>query len=200
MIMNFWDERYKDEVYVYGLEPNDFFAEQLKLLKPGTLILPCEGEGRNAVYAASLAWNVNAYDSSVEGKNKALKLANQRNTTINYDVIDATLIEFEPNSADCIAFIYAHFPQNIRAELHKKALTWLKPGGTLMLEAFNPKQLGKSSGGPKDLSMLYDLEMMVDDFKDLEKLVIETKSLNLSEGKFHEGEAEIIRVVGVKSM
>ncbi len=60
--------------------------------------------------------------------------------------------------------------------------------------------MGKSFGGPKDLSMLYDLEMMEDDFKDLEKLVIETKSLNHSEGKFNEGEAEVIRVVGVKSM
>ena len=197
--MNFWDERYKEEEYVYGIEPNAFFAEKIKQIKPGTIILPCEGEGRNAVFAASLGWKVNAYDSSIEGKNKALKLASERDVNFNYEVNDATLVEFEPNSADCVAFIYAHFPENIRKELHKKALSWLKPGGTLILEAFNPRQLGKSSGGPKDLSMLYEVEMMEDDFSELERLFVHSKTITLNEGKFHEGEAEIIRVVGVKS-
>ena len=197
--MNFWDERYKEEGYVYGTEPNAFFAEKLKQMETGTIILPCEGEGRNAVFAASLGWKVNAYDSSIEGKNKAFKLAIERDVNFNYDVIDATKVEFEPNSADCVAFIYAHFPENIRKELHKKALSWLKPGGTLILEAFNPRQLGKSSGGPKDKTMLYEVEMMEDDFSELERLFVHSKTINLNEGKLHEGEAEIIRVVGVKS-
>ena len=63
----YWNQRYSNAKYVYGEEPNQFFATQLSALKAGSLILPCEGEGRNAVYAASLGWTVDAFDGSLEG-------------------------------------------------------------------------------------------------------------------------------------
>lgn len=55
---NTWNERYSEKEYVYGEDPNVFFAQKLGRLSPGIIILPYEGEGRNAVYAASQAWNV----------------------------------------------------------------------------------------------------------------------------------------------
>jgi hypothetical protein len=55
---NIWNERYSQEEYVYGEEPNVFIAEQLNKLQNGIIILPCEGEGRNAVHAASQGWIV----------------------------------------------------------------------------------------------------------------------------------------------
>jgi hypothetical protein len=64
---NTWNERYSKTEYVYGEIPNVFFAAQLGTLQPGNIILPCEGEGRNAVYAASQGWNVEAFDSSEAG-------------------------------------------------------------------------------------------------------------------------------------
>lgn len=51
----FWDARYAQETYVYGKEPNNYFKRTLNSLKPGKILLAAEGEGRNAVYAASLA-------------------------------------------------------------------------------------------------------------------------------------------------
>lgn len=50
---NQWDERFGNTEYVYGKDPNAFFAEQLESLMIGNILFPCEGEGRNAVYAAS---------------------------------------------------------------------------------------------------------------------------------------------------
>jgi hypothetical protein len=38
---------------MYGTTPNEFFKQQLDLLEPGNILLPADGEGRNAVYAAS---------------------------------------------------------------------------------------------------------------------------------------------------
>jgi hypothetical protein len=64
--MNQWDERFSGEEYVYGIQPNAFLEEQLPLLEPGTILFACEGEGRNAVFAASLGWNVSAFDGSIE--------------------------------------------------------------------------------------------------------------------------------------
>jgi ubiquinone/menaquinone biosynthesis C-methylase UbiE len=198
LMKNFWNERYSEKEYIYGEEPNIFFAEQLKNIKPGKIILPCEGEGRNAVYAASCGWEVNAFDSSEAGKTKALQLAAVKGVSINYTVDDATTITYAANSVDVVAFIYAHFPSNIRKQIHQKAITWLKPGGKLILEAFNPQQLQNNSGGPKELSMLYTEDMMKEDFASLNIELIENLTTELSEGKYHEGKASIIRVVGIK--
>lgn len=48
-----WDKRYGNTEYAYGEEPNAFFKKTLdKLDLKGSILLPAEGEGRNAVYAA----------------------------------------------------------------------------------------------------------------------------------------------------
>jgi SAM-dependent methyltransferase len=195
---NFWNERYAIGEYVYGEAPNDFFAEQLQLMSPGKLLLPCEGEGRNGVFAASLGWEVHAFDSSSVGKEKALALAKRKGVEFQYEVMDAMDAEFEENSLDAVAFVYAHFPLSIRPVLHRRAVSWLKPGGRLILEAFNPLQLGNNSGGPKELPMLYTTALIQDDFHELETLINESKSIYLSEGKYHEGKADVVRYVGQK--
>jgi hypothetical protein len=47
-----WDERYQKIALVYGAEPNEFLKDSLQALVPGKILLPGEGEGRNAVFAA----------------------------------------------------------------------------------------------------------------------------------------------------
>jgi SAM-dependent methyltransferase len=195
---NFWDERYGMEEFVYGEQPNEFFKQQLSKLNAGKIILPCDGEGRNGVHAAVCGWNVLAFDSSVAGRAKAMRLAISKNVVIDYEIGDATQIEFSENSVDVVAFIYAHFPPTIRQQIHRKAIAWLKPGGRIIIEAFNPKQLALNSGGPKEISLLYTENILQDDFKDLEIEVLESCTTELNEGKFHEGLAQVIRFVGIK--
>lgn len=60
---------------MYMENPNAFFAEQLESLTIGNILFPCEGEGRNAVYASSKGWNTVAFDGSFQGKEKAEKLS-----------------------------------------------------------------------------------------------------------------------------
>ncbi len=195
---NFWNERYNREEFVYGEQPNEFFKEQLSTLIPGKIILPCDGEGRNGVHAAICGWEVLSFDSSDAGKTKAMRLANSKNVVLKYEIGDATEVEYTENSVDVVAFIYAHFTPTIRQKIHHKAISWLKPGGRIILEAFNPKQLALNSGGPKDIALLYTESILHDDFKDLEIGELKTCITELKEGKFHEGHAEVIRFVGIK--
>lgn len=198
MTTSFWNERYGQQEFVYGTEPNAFLKEQLAKLKAGKILFPCEGEGRNAVFAAQQGWKVNAFDQSEEGFKKAQQLAQQNNVEVVYQVADALAIEYPKESFDVIALIYAHFPSTIRQEVHQKMVSWLKPGGYIILEAFNPAQLKNSSGGPKDVSMLLTLEILEENFKGLtiEELFYET--IILHEGKCHQGKAEVVRFVGRK--
>ena len=193
--MNTWDQRYGELGYVYGEAPNVFFANTIEKFSPGKVLLPCEGEGRNGVFAALLGWEVKAFDSSIIGKNKAMKLADKKGVKLEYLVKDATEVLYENEYFDVIGLIYAHFPPNIRFAIHQRILKFLKPGGTIILEAFNPLQLKNTSGGPKDIAMLYSVDILKKDFEGLHFKTLETTKVNLEEGKLHEGEAEVIRMV-----
>lgn len=75
----FWDQRYRENASVYGLEPNPFFKAFIDKHKSGRLLLPAEGEGRNAIYAAAKGWQVDAFDFSEVSRDKALRPgSNQR--------------------------------------------------------------------------------------------------------------------------
>ena len=195
---DFWEERYSSPLFVYGESPNDFLAESLHKLTPGIIILPCDGEGRNSVFAAKTGWNTYAFDISEAGKTKALQLANKVGVEVDFQVADALLITYPENTADAVALIYAHLPVLIRQALHKKVISWLKPGGKLILEAFNPLQLNNESGGPKNIDMLYTKDMLNADFSKLRIDYIEDVEIELCEGDFHNGKANVIRLIATK--
>ena len=43
-LKSFWDTRYDTDSFVYGREPNGFFADSINELAPGRALLPGEGE------------------------------------------------------------------------------------------------------------------------------------------------------------
>lgn len=193
----FWDERYGKDEFAYGTAPNDFFKEWIDTQKPGTILFPCEGEGRNAVYAATKGWNVFAFDYSEKGKEKAELLANSLKTNIQYEISDALYFKSE-HKFDAIVFVFAHFPESTRQNIHKRVVSMLKPGGTLVLEAFNTKQLENESGGPKNAELLYSTKILKDDFSEMEIHLLEHKEIQLYEGRFHDGKADVVRLIAKK--
>jgi SAM-dependent methyltransferase len=194
----FWDERYSSIEFVYGTEPNNFFKDELDKLKTGNILLLGEGEGRNAVYAAVKGWNVDAVDFSIIAKEKALKLAEEKSVRINYEIAD--LSEYKPisNYYDSAAIIFLHLNPKIRIDVHSKVADSLKPGGTLILEVYEKEQLGKDSGGPQNIDMLYSNEELKNDFNNMKIIGLEKKIINLNESKQHEGEAVVLRLIALK--
>lgn len=195
---SFWNERYAAEAFIYGTAPNEYFKTVLDTLPPGKLLLPGEGEGRNAVYAAAQSWVVDAYDMSEAGKEKCNQLAAIKGVTINYQIADALNFEYGKEQYDVIALIYAHFPPSIRAAVHQKCIQALKKGGIIIMEAFNPLQLNNTSGGPKDMSMLYTEEILQEDFSTVAIEYIESLQVNLNEGDFHKGIGDVVRLIAKK--
>ncbi len=177
-MQNQWNERYARQEYIYGTEPNSFLKEKLSELKPGRILLPAEGEGRNAVYAATLGWQAEAFDQSEEAKRKALKLAEHNNVQIVYSIQSLDDWNPEPDQYDCI-----------------KAL---KPGGIIILEAFTVNQLSRSTGGPKAPELLFTSDQIKSDFGSLsEPQILEIQAI-LDEGPLHQGVADVVRLTGYK--
>ncbi len=189
-----WDQRYSSEEFIYGIQANEFFKEQLNNLTEGEILLAGEGEGRNAVYAALQGFGVTAFDYSEQGKLKARKLANKHKVEIDYYVASAEEFTIE-KKFDLIAIVYMHLPPSIRALAHKNLVKYLKPGGMIVIEVFSKKQVENTSGGPKSLDLLYSVEELKSDFEGLKIELLEQKEIELSEGPLHQGRANVIRAV-----
>ena len=198
-----WDERYSNEDFAYGKEPNKFLKEQLDKLKVGTILFPAEGEGRNAVYAAKLGWNVFAFDISSEGKKKALQLSESQNVVIDYQVGELETLNYKADQFDAIALIYAHFPAAVKSHNHIILDKFLRKRGIIIFEAFSKKHLDyvlkdEKIGGPKDIESLFSIEEIQSDFPDYDFEELTEIEIELNEGLFHNGKGSVIRFIGRK--
>ncbi|EZH74630.1 methyltransferase [Aquimarina atlantica] len=198
-----WDNRYKDQEFAYGKEPNVFFKEWLQKFEPGSILMPADGEGRNGVFAAKLGWKVTSFDLSIEGQSKAIQLAKENHVILDYVVGNLEQLKFQRETFDTIGLIYAHFSAEKKSAFHKKLNDYLKEGGIIILEAFSKnhiplRKLNPKVGGPNDIDMLYSKEEIIADFKNYEIIVLKEEEILLNEGKYHIGKGSVIRFVARK--
>jgi len=198
-VKQFWNERYQQSEYVYGENPNGFFREKLLKLLPGSILLPGEGEGRNAVWAARQGWKVATIDYSEAARSKALALAERHGgVAIDYHLDDIDSFPYPKDHFDAAALIFIHHSPEMRLITHRKIMDALKPGGYIIVEAFTPEQLNYNSGGPKNPEMLYTAEILCSDFASLNILFVDVAIHTLDEGKHHSGPASTVRLFAQK--
>jgi cyclopropane fatty-acyl-phospholipid synthase-like methyltransferase len=195
--MSMWDERYAAKDLVYGAEPNRWLVEQAGKIRPGGRVLSIgEGEGRNGVWLAAQGFQLHAVDGSRVGLEKARRLAAARGVTISTSVEDLATFRPAPASYDAVVAIFVHLPPAVRTAAHAAAEAALVSGGVLVIEAFTPRQLGFTSGGPKQKDMLYGAALLRADFPGIAWEVLEEVDVVLDEGAFHQGPAAVVRGVG----
>lgn len=203
--MNFWDQQFSAPDFKYGTQANAFLREQAHRLPPhADVLLPGDGEGRNSVWLAQQGHRVTAMDSSAVGLQKAQALAARQGVTLQTLLADLEHWQPEPASVDALVLTYVHLPAFLRAKAHQSLLQALRPGGWLILEAFHPRQLGFTSGGPKQEAMLYTLEMVRADLADhlqpaspkaLKEVLAWEGEVQLDEGSGHQGPAFVTRYI-----
>ncbi len=194
----FWNERYANKEYAYGVKPNEFYKDQVSHIPKGKILFPAEGEGRNAVYAAEQGFEVFAFDISEDAKRKADLLASEKKVTINYDSASVEETKYTENYFDAIVFVFVHFPLIVRNQYYQKLLSYVKPNGTIIFEAFGKEQIYLNSGGPKQVQMLFSEEEIMNLFPNVDFKLIETAETTLDEGPFHQGRANVVRFLGTK--
>ena len=99
--------------------------------------------------------------------------------------------------------IYAHFPADLKSTFHQELCKYLKPGGTIIFEAFSKNHVkfnsvNEKAGGPKDLAMLFSIEELQKDFRDFDIQLLVEEETELSEGLYHIGQSSVVRFVGKK--
>ena len=193
-----WDERFSGLEYVYGTEPNDFLVSVASKIPQGKILCLADGEGRNGTYLATLGYDVVTVDASSVGLAKAQKLAQEKQveiTTIHADLADFVI---EPQTWDGIVSIFCHLPPDLRAKVYSQAVQGLKPNGVFVLESFAPEQLQYNTGGPKNIDMLPALSTLQQELTGLDWEIARSVERDLDEGRYHDGKAAVIQILGRK--
>ena len=198
---DFWDDRFSGDGFAYGDRASRLLMGWRDVIESGakTALVPACGEGRDAVWLATLGLEVTAVDMSTTGLAKTQTLAARHGVTVN--TVEANLFDWDWPEAgfDLVASMFAHMPPAVRPKLHALYGRALKPGGHVFLEGFTPEQSAfqksHNSGGPQDVAMLYTEDMIGGDFKTLETLAMWSGVETLSEGKYHTGPAALLRAV-----
>lgn len=197
---SFWDQRYSEEGYAYGEQPCRLLLGWSDLLPDeGEAFVPACGEGRDAVFLARAGLEVLAVDQSASGLDKGRALAKASGVSVTWQQADLNAWTWPKNRFDVIAASYFHVPEGARRKLHRALYAALKPGGLLFLEGFSKEQIEFQqefqSGGPTDLSMLFDAEDLFDDFEEAEPLTSQMGTDYLNDGPHHQGPAAVLRMI-----
>ena len=148
-----WDARYETEG-VWSREPNAWVEATLRHLDPGTAVDLAAGEGRNALWLASLGWEVTAVDFSSVGLATGRARAAESGVDVEWVTADATTW-VSPQLVDLVLIAYLQVPTEQLALAIGTAAGYLAPGGTLAIVGHDR---AGAVGGPKDPALLYTVE------------------------------------------
>lgn len=194
-----WNQRFAAEHYVFGEAPNAYLKSQAALLVPGTALAVADGEGRNGVWLAQQGLQVDAFDFSDNAVRKAQALAQSRQVAVNWVHSDWPSFGWRPAHYDNVVGIFFQFatPEE-RSTLFARMLDSLKPGGTLIIQGYTPRQLDFNTGGPGKLAHLYDESLMLDAFGELDILDLRTYEAEITEGTGHQGMSGLLGLTARK--
>ena len=152
-----WDERYRTTPHLWSRGPNKFVEERLADATPGVgLDLAC-GEGRNAIWLASLGWDMTGVDFSEVAIERAREMAPE----IRWVTGDVTSWDPDRN-LDLILIAYLHLPPGILQSVVNRARGWLEPGGELFMVGHDRSNIEDGYGGPQDPDLLWNVHETVD--------------------------------------
>lgn len=195
---NKWNEKYAQHKHLYSDQPNQFIRNFFESVNSNSkkVILPGDGDGRNGLWLARQGFDVSAFDYAEVAVDKANRISRELGLNYKSQHLDVTSWNPVSKSFDYVVLVFLHLEDAQRKHLMTQALKCLRPGGAFICQVFSKDQMGKTSGGPKDLSLLYDLsdfELMNPHFAAIE---LEKKLVELEEGPFHTGTASVINFIG----
>jgi hypothetical protein len=141
---------------------------------------------------------VTAVDGSIKGMEKLCQRAAASGLSIQ--AVCADLAHYAPEEAahELVTSFFCHLPPELRRTVHARAARALRPGGCFVLEGFTPRQreLGLTSGGPRDVGVLFEPEVLRAEFTGAGLEVVECVELaaQLDCGR-HRGEARVVRLL-----
>ena len=165
-----WDRRYAGVENLWSAKPNRFLVAEVEALPPGrALDLAC-GEGQNAIWLATLGWDVTGVDFSEVAIAKARARAERDGVEVEFMCADLLTYEPEPAAFDLVLLLYFHLPPAELRTVLGRAAAALAPGGTLVVLGHDRTNITDGVGGPKDPAIHYTPDELAEELAGLEIL------------------------------
>ena len=120
-----------------NLAPNALLSSVVKGRKPGAALDLGIGQGRNALYLAENGWDVTGVDISDVAVGQARENAAKKRLALKAVIANLDAYDFGENQWDLITSFYMHsWHRNSKTDVPARILRALKPGGVVVMEAF----------------------------------------------------------------
>jgi Methyltransferase domain len=126
---DYWNRYYLDSNSNFNRAPNGFLKQMVEGQPPGVVLDYGMGEGRNAIYLASLGWQVWGFDPADAGVALAQKRAKDLGLTLHTAAVRDSEYDFGKERFDLVLFSWS-MPL-VRVQ---KVVDSLKPGGIVVME------------------------------------------------------------------
>lgn len=195
-----WDQRFSRPGLLFGEQPNRFLEREASRLPSHARVLSvADGEGRNALYLASLGHQVTAFDISPVAVAKARALAEQRELQVDWHVSSADDWDWNGPRWDAVVAVFVQFADPaMRRRMFAGMWKALEPGGLLLVQGYTPRQLEFRTGGPGKIEHLYTSELMRELLPEAEWLQLHEYEDELAEGSAHVGRSALLDAVARK--
>ncbi len=126
---DYWNRFYTDSNANFNKAPNGFLKQMVEGQRPGVALDYGIGEGRNAIYLASLGWQVWGFDPADAGVALAQKRAKKLGLTLHTAAVRDSEYEFGKERFDLVLFSWTMPLVPVQ-----KVADSLKPGGIVVME------------------------------------------------------------------
>jgi SAM-dependent methyltransferase len=150
-----WNDRYRRKEFVWTVEPNRFLVDAVEGLPPGRALDLAAGEGRNAVWLATLGWSVTALDWSDVALDKGRRRAEHAGAAVTWVRQDLTRWRAPGPAFDLVTIVYLQIPDDERRAIWREAAAAVAPGGRLVVVGHDSGNLSGGYGGPSSPAVLY---------------------------------------------
>jgi SAM-dependent methyltransferase len=152
-----WNARYAAAERVWPGDPNVWVRESVEQLAPGRAIDVAAGEGRHALWLASLGWRVDAVDFSAVALERGQALAAARGLDSRITWVEADVVTSPPEAGayDLAVVAYLHLASGTLRAVLRAVAAGLAPGGTLVVVGHDAANVVDGVGGPTDPTVLY---------------------------------------------
>lgn len=185
-----WNERYAADDLVWSQTPNQFVEHSLGSLTPGRALDLAAGEGRNALWLASLGWHVTALDFAQAGLDKGRSVESASDHPVAWVCADA-LTWSPPMEQDLVLIAYLQLPSEQRCTAIRRAWSALAVGGTFFLVAHDSTNLTEGTGGPQSAEVLMTAEDILTDLTEQAFEVVQTERVARSVEPGHGHDPEL---------
>lgn len=163
-----WNRRYADVENLWSAKPNRFLVAEVADVPPGrALDLAC-GEGQNAIWLATLGWDVTGVDFSDVAIEKARARAERDGVGVEFVCADLLTYAPQVGAYDLVLLLYFHLPPDELRLVLAKGVSALAEGGTFVILGHDRTNVTDGVGGPSDPTIQYTPDELARELHGLE--------------------------------